>query len=185
MAHKVPGRFIEIGRIGKPRGLDGTVRFLPNQNFIDGIFDRADIFYVRNERSDLVPARLKDVNLEKKRNQQTFFVQFDLIASRNDAEAAVDKALFAEQSLVEEMASEFEVESEISDAKDYTGYEVGYNGEIFGTVLDVMENPAHPILEVKHDKGAILIPFVDEFVESVDDSDQKIICKNLDQLIEE
>jgi 16S rRNA processing protein RimM len=184
MAQTVPDRFIEIGRIGKPRGLDGTVRFLPNQNFIDGLFEQVVIFYVRNNRSDLVPARLEDVHLEKKRNQQMFFVQFDLIASRNDAEAAMDKALFVERSVVEEMASELEYESDESDTTDFTGYEVEYNGAFFGTVLDVMENPAHPILEVKHKKGAVLIPFVDEFVESANESDKMIICKNLDQLIE-
>lgn len=185
MAQTVPDRFIEIGRIGKPRGLDGTVRFLPNQNFIDGLFDQADIFYVRNERSDLVPVRLKDVHLEEKRNKQTFFVQFDLIASRSDAEAAMDKALFAEKSVVEEIASEYNYESEISEETDFSGYEVLYKNVFFGTVLDVMENPAHPILEVKHSNGAVLIPFVDEFIETINKSDKKIICKNLDQLVEE
>lgn len=185
MAQKVPDRFIEIGRIGKPRGLEGTVRFLPNQHFIDGIFDKADIFYLRNNRSDLVPARLTDVLLEEKRNHQTFFVQFDLIANRNDAEAAVDKALFAERSILEKMESELSSESDMPGETDLTGYEVMYNQTFFGSVLDVMENPAHPILEVKHKKGAVLIPFVDEFVEAVSESDKLITCRNLDQLIEE
>ena len=185
MAQKVPDRFIEIGRIGKPRGLDGTVRFLPNQHFIDELFDESDIFYIRNERSDLVPARLKYMHVEEKRNHQTFFVQFDLIANRDDAESAMDKALFAEKSMVEEMESEPSFESDKPAETELTGYEVMYNHAFFGAVLDVMENPAHPILEVKHKKGAVLIPFVDEFVEAVSKSDKLITCRNLDQLIEE
>jgi len=183
MAQTVPDRFIEIGRIGKPRGLDGTVRFLPNQHFIDELFEEADIFYLRNERSDFVPARLKYVHVEEKRNQQTFFVQFDLIASRDDAEAAMDKALFAEKFIVDEMSPD--LGSDISDGPDLTDYDVIYNGRSFGTILDVMENPAHLILEVKYEGGVILIPFVDEFVESTHEQEKTISCINLDQLLEE
>jgi 16S rRNA processing protein RimM len=183
MAQTVPDRFIEIGRIGKPRGLDGTVRFLPNDNFIDELFDDVNIFYVRNERSDLVPARLKDVHLEKKRNHQTFFVQFDLIANRSDAEAAMDRALFAEKSVIDELSPD--LESDFPDSPDLIDFDVTYNGKLFGTVLDVMENPAHLILEVKYEGGVILIPFVDEFVELTHQQNNSISCVNLDQLLEE
>jgi len=183
MVQTVPNRFIEIGRIGKPRGLDGTVRFLPNNYFIDGLFDKEDLFYIRNERSDFVPVRLNYVQLEVKRNHQTFFVQFDLIANRDDAEAAVDKALFAEKSIVDELTPD--IESDTSDGPDFADYDVTYNGSLFGTVLDVMENPAHLILEVKYEGGVILIPFVDEFIESTHEQDKTISCINLDQLLEE
>lgn len=183
MAQKVPDRFIEIGRIGKARGLNGTVRFLPNEYFTDEIFNEADIFYIRNERSDFVPIRLKNVHLEKKRNHQTFFVQFDLIASRDDAEAAMDKALFAEKSMIDELSPD--LESDFPDSPGLIDFDVTYNGKLFGTVLDVMENPAHLILEVKCNKGVLLIPFVDEFVESVHELEKTISCINLDQLLEE
>lgn len=183
MAQTVPDRFIEIGRIGKPRGLDGTVRFLPNEHFIDELFNEADLFYIRNERSDFVPVRLKDVHLEEKRNHQTFFVQFDLIANRDNAEAAMDKALFAEKSIVNELNQD--LESGIPDSPDLADYNVTYNDSQFGTVLDVMENPAHLILEVSYEKGVLLIPFVDEFVESIHEQDKIISCINLDQLLED
>jgi ribosomal 30S subunit maturation factor RimM len=48
-----------------------------------------------------------------------------------------------------------------------------------------MENPAHLILEVSYEKGVLLIPFVDEFVESIHEQDKTISCINLDQLLED
>ena len=95
----------------------------------------------------------------------------------------MDKALFAEKSIVDEMSPD--LDSDISDGPDLTDYDVIYNGRSFGTILDVMENPAHLILEVKYEGGVILIPFVDEFVESTHEQEKTISCINLDQLLEE
>ena len=92
-------RFVEIGRIGKPRGLDGVVRFMPNEIFIDDLFDHYNLFYIKSSRSDFIPARVEQVHVELKQNQQLFFVKFDMIASRSDAEAAVNKALFFEKKI--------------------------------------------------------------------------------------
>ena len=48
-----------------------------------------------------------------------------------------------------------------------------------------MDNPAHSILEAKIGKGALLIPFVDEYVSEVDHDKRIVRCQNLDQLMEE
>ncbi|WP_234567899.1 ribosome maturation factor RimM [Rhodohalobacter sp. 614A] len=179
MVHSIENRFVEIGRIGRPRGLDGIVRFMPNQNFNDDLFDRADLFYTKNERSDLVPSRIESLHVETKRNHQSFFVKFDMIASRTDAEEAQNKAVFIKTDIFDEIAEPAD------DADSYMGYTIEFDGEEFGEVLDVMMNPAHPILEVKHGAGTILIPMVEEYVEETDPDNRIIFCINLDQLTEE
>lgn len=180
MVQSMRNRFVEIGRIGRPRGLEGVVRFMPNHNFNDDIFDRADLYYMKNERSDLVPSRIESVHVETKRNHQSFFVKFDMIANRTDAEVAQNKAVFIKAELFEEV-----VEPAENDEESFFGYTIEYNGEKFGEVLDVMMNPAHPILEVKHGAGTILIPMVEEYVEETDHETGTIFCINLDQLTEE
>lgn len=181
MEQQLPSRFVEIGRIGKARGLDGTIRFMPGkQFFIDEVLSESSILYMRNERSDLVPLRIEKVYRESKRNHQSFFVKFDLIASREEADAARDKALFADKSV----AGANPLPAVESD-DDFFGYEIIFQNRLIGEVLDVMETPAHPILEVKLESGTggvLLIPFVNEFVESVDHQNQQLICKELDQL---
>lgn len=167
--------FEEIGRIGRPRGLDGIVRFMPAFPISADLLKSIKIVYIKNERSDLIPVRIESVQLEEKNNRQTFFVKFDMIANRTEAEAMMDKAIFSDQLIDEDAA-------ESTEAEDLSGYEVIYNDELFGKVLDLLENPAHPILEIKMDEGSLLIPFVDEFVEKTDHDNRKIYCRNMDQL---
>lgn len=178
MVQSMKNRFVEIGRLGRPRGLDGVVRFMPNQNFSDDLFDQADLFYMKNDRSDLVPARIEEAYIETKRNHQSFFVKFDMIANRTDAEAAQNKAVFIRSEIFDEIFDPPEM------ADSYIGYTIEYRGEEFGKVLDVLMNPAHPILEVNHGAGTILIPLADEYVKETDPENGIIICINLDQLIE-
>jgi ribosomal 30S subunit maturation factor RimM len=90
-------RFTEIGRFGRPHGLDGNIRFKPNDNFIDSLFDQIQMFYIKNERSDLVPCSRSHLQIcrgEKK--SKMFFVKFDSIANRQDAEQAMNRALYVQ-----------------------------------------------------------------------------------------
>jgi len=167
--------FKEIGRIGRPRGLDGVVRLMPSIPLSTDLLESIKIVYIKNERSDLIPVRIESVQLEEKNNRQTFFVKFDMIANRTEAEAMMDKGIFSDQLIDEDPA-------ESTESIDLSGYKVIYNNELFGKVLDVLENPAHPILEIKMDDGSLLIPFVDEFVEKTDHDNRTIHCRNMDQL---
>ena len=180
MSNLVNNRFIEIGRFGRPRGLDGNIRFQPNENFVDGLFDQVDLYYMRNERSDLIPARIESYRVEKKRNQLTFFVKFDLIANRDDADKAMNKALF----IVNEELKSLKDKQE-TDSVDLVGYHVFSDNQEVGEVLDLFENPAHPILEIKYQSGSLLIPMVDEYIDRVDHERGSVYCKNLNQLTEE
>lgn len=179
MATSTHDRFIEIGRIGRPRGLDGVVRFMPNELFNTGIFDESDLFYIRNKRSDLIPIRLEEVQTESKRNQLSFFVKFDMITNRSEAEESMNRAIFVEKSLVS-----LHLQPEM-DEVSLTGYTLLSKGVEFGVVLDIMESPAHPILEVKLTDGTVLIPQVDEFIEKIDHLEKVIHGKNLDLFLEE
>jgi 16S rRNA processing protein RimM len=172
-------RFVEIGRIGRPHGLEGIVRFIPNEYFNADLFERISVFYMRNQRSDIIPVRIEQVQTEQKRNQQTFFVKFDLIASRDDAEQAVDRAVFIQREHLPDPEN-----SSADREKDLTGYSVYQQGIEIGNVLEVFENPAHPILQVKYQSSHLLIPFVDEYVERVDHASASVYCRNLHQLTE-
>jgi 16S rRNA processing protein RimM len=176
MEKSVSNRFVEIGRIGKARGLEGQARFMPNEIFTADLFDQNSVFYMRNRRGDLLPVRLEEFKTESKRNQQTFFVKFDSIASRQEADEAMNHALFAERNLIDAVAAH-----DIQET-DLTGYSIRFDGETIGEVLEVLDNPAHPILEISCKPGSLLIPFVDEFIERTDHQEAVIYCRNLDQL---
>jgi 16S rRNA processing protein RimM len=171
-------RFIEIGRFGKAHGLEGETRFLPNDQFEPELFDRVPIYYMKNQRSDMIPVRLVNARTVQKQKQLSFFVQFDVIASRSDAEEAKEKALYVNRSDLESVRNEDD-----SVEPGITGYSVICDGIERGKVLDVLDNPAHPILEIRYDSGSLLVPFVDEYVSETDHTKGALYCRNLDQLI--
>lgn len=173
-------RLHEIGRVGRPRGLDGWVRFEPISTLASAILQVDGIVYVKSNRSGYRPLRIDEYYTEEKRNTQSFFVKFDMITNRTEAEEVKDKALYSDQ-----FDPEDDVDSIDDDRTDYSGYKIIYDEESIGSILDVMENPAHSILEAKVGKGSLLIPFVDEFVTEVDHDNRLIHCQNLDQLIED
>lgn len=175
-------RLHEIGRIGRPRGLDGYVRFEPDRSYASTLMSEGQIVYINDHRSGYRPLRIDDVYTEEKRNRVSFFVKFDMITNRTKAEEVKDKAIFSDQ-----FDPEQDSDPAVADTVDYTGYDIIANesDESIGSVLDVMDNPAHSILEAKIGKGSLLIPFVDEFVSEVDHGSRIIRCQNLDQLMEE
>lgn len=57
------------------------------------------------------------------------------------------------------------------------GFEVRLaDGSLVGTIADVIENPAHPLLVVRREnRDDALIPLVDEFIVSVDGTDAVLV----------
>lgn len=167
--------FVQVGHIVRSHGLEGEL------NVFFDVSDPAEVddlklVYLRNERGDFYPARITNLRVEGKRNQLSFFVQFDHIADRTAAEALKNHGIFLEA----EHASPF------IDAED-TGQDSLIDHEVFddddksiGLVVDVMENPAHPILVVATTSGSRLIPYIDHFVKNTKDGN--IWCQNLDEL---
>ena len=59
---------------------------------------------------------------------------------------------------------------------DITGYKViDQDKKFIGTVLDFIDIPKNPLLNVKSEKGEVLIPATDELIIEVDDDLQEII----------
>ncbi len=172
-------RLHEIGRIGRARGLEGWIRLLPEISITDRFLRKNPIVYIKNDRSGFEPLRIEDFYTEEKRNQVSFFVKFDMITNRTDAEALRDKGLFSDK-----FDPATEIDPQPSD-DDLTGYEIRYDSDLIGRVLDLFSNPAHSIIEVKMDSGILLVPFVDEYIVDVDHDNRTINCQNLDQLIDE
>lgn len=175
-------RLHKIGRIGRPRGLDGYVRFEPDSAYASTFISENQILYINEQRSGYRPLRIEDVYTEEKRNSVSFFVKFDMITNRTEAEEVKEKALYSDQ-----FDPDADVDSSESGEVDFTGYDIisDESAEPIGSVLDVMDNPAHAILEAKVGKGSLLIPFVDEYVSDVDHDKRIIKCQNLGQLTEE
>ncbi|MBD3617060.1 MAG: 16S rRNA processing protein RimM [Gracilimonas sp.] len=168
-----PG-FIQVGHVLRSHGLEGELKVFFDVSDPQEI-ENLKLVYLRNDRGDFYPARITDMRVEGKRNDISFFVQFDHIADRTGAEALKNRGIFLE---VENAEPFLKVNSETEDS--LVDHEVFDDDESIGLVIDVMNNPAHPILVVATTSGSRLIPYVDHFVKTT--SDGNIYCQNLDEL---
>lgn len=168
--------FTEIGRVERPQGLHGEVKIsLTHAN--PELIDENSLVYLRNLRGDFLPARITSVRPEKPTRVNSFFVQFEHVDDRTDAENIVDSGIFVDSTTGDSLTEEPEV-----NRRDYTDYSVfDESGSEIGFVTDVIYTPAHPVLIIQKDSGQLMVPAVDEFIQETNHNSRTIYCKNLDQ----
>lgn len=176
MLEPIEDQYQRIGYVARSHGVKGMVLIISEIN-APQLFDEIDLVHIQNARGDLIPARIESVRVQQKNNRLSFFVKFEHVSDRNQAEELKSLPVYIMQESAEALIDE-------DGAIDYTSFEVlDEQSKNIGKITGVIENPAHLILEViTGDQQQLLVPFVDEYILSVDE-DQKIIkCQNLDQL---
>lgn len=168
--------FLPVGTIIKSHGLKGEVIVDPIVTYPEQVFNQP-LFYIRNKRGDWMPVRVETGRLQQKGYRTSFFVKFVQITDRDEAEKIRGQQLCLPASVVEPL------QVEVSGMVSCIGYQVlTSDGTDYGIVLDVIDNPAHPILEVTGDYGRFMIPMVDAYIVETDDEHHQIIGRNLEQL---
>ena len=168
--------FIKIGSALRPHGLSGELVIKPDVGNPDYLRS-FEIFYIQNDRGDFIPLRIENSRIVFKNNQYSFFVKFVQVTSREASEELKGQDIF----LIKE---EF-TEDEFLPEEEYIDYELfSEDGESYGFVVDLIDNPAHPILEVIGNHGKILVPMVDAYITSIDDENKKIVGKDIQQLMQ-
>lgn len=177
MLEPIENQYIKIGEISRSHGVDGEVLIISDV-FAPNLFDEIDLINLQNNRGDLIPARIEWVRSEEKPDRLSFFVKFEHVADRNQAQQLKGYSVYLERDIAGSLIDEPEASS------DYRSFSI-YNEEEskIGEVEFLIDNPAHPILQViTKNNRQLLIPFVDEYVVSSDKEKKIIRCKNLDQL---
>lgn len=169
---KIPDDLVLVGYISGAYGLNGWVRIRPYSNEADALLHARTWWLDKPEFHDVEV-------MQSKMHTDDVVAQLMGVADRNAAEAL-------KGTTVQIARSHFPV---LSDNEfywvDLIGLEVeNLQGERLGLVRDLMDNGAHPILRVapKAAPEAIgpeaaqemLIPFVDQFVITVDKAAKKI-----------
>ncbi|NGP77727.1 16S rRNA processing protein RimM [Balneolaceae bacterium YR4-1] len=176
MLEPIEDQYLMIGHIARSHGVKGEVLII-SEVFAPQLFDEIDLVHIQNARGDLVPARIESVRVQEKNNRLSFFVKFEHVSDRNRAEELKSSAVYVLREKAESLVDG-------DEAIDYTEFEIqdDQNNNI-GIITGIIESPAHPILEViTDDQEKLLIPFVDEYIQSVDEDQSIIYCQNLEQL---
>lgn len=176
MLESIDDQYSKIGHIARSHGVQGKVLIIP-ELYAPTLFDSLDLVRIEDARGDLLPARIESVRVQEKNNRLSFFVKFEHVTDRTHADSLKQCAVFAEREKVGSLLGD-------DDDWDYlVSFSIINNEKSIGTVIAVIDNPAHPILEVHTpEKDQLLIPCVEEYIVTVDEDNQQIQCKNLDQL---
>jgi 16S rRNA processing protein RimM len=164
-----------VGYVSGAYGLNGWVRIKPYASDAGALL-YAKTWWLGNPE---LPADLRDVQmLQAKLHSGDVVAQLMGVAGRDSAEALKGAAVQISRSYFPPLADgEFYW-------VDLIGLEVeNLQGERLGSVQDIMDNGAHPILRVLAPElpglgkahPEFLIPFVDQFVKTVDQTAKRII----------
>jgi len=176
MLEPLENQYAKIGYIARSHGVAGDVLIIP-ELYAPTLFDALDLVRIETARGDLIPARIESVRVQEKNNRLSFFVKFEHVTDRTQAENLKNFSVFADREIVE-----FLLDTDTLPL-DLTSFAIVSDGQSIGEVKDMLENPAHPILQVVTDEQEqLLIPLVDEYVVDIDEEAKQIQCKNLQQL---
>ncbi len=175
MPQPIERQYFLAGHISRSHGVDGTVLIVPVLEAADPtLFNNIELVRLQNERGDLIPARIDSGRVEEKEDRISFFVKFEHISTRNEAENAGGSPVFIDKDKVENI---------IAESHSWIAFDVfDEQNERIGQIEDVVENPAHLILNVSIGSGSLLVPCVDEYIVETDEENEIIRCRNLDRL---
>lgn len=176
MLESIEHQYRRIGHIARSHGVQGDVLIIPD-HYVPTLFDSLDLVRIENTRGDFIPARIESVRVQEKNNRLSFFVKFEHVADRTQAEQLKQLAVYASREQVDDLLDQQD------DSLAVTSFEVWADGDQVGSVVNIVQNPAQVILEVEtNSQERLLIPFVDEYVIAVDEERQRLQCQNLEQL---
>ncbi|SMO36543.1 ribosome maturation factor RimM [Fodinibius sediminis] len=177
MLESIENQYRKIGYIARSHGVGGDVLMI-SEIYAPTLFDSLDLVWIENARGDLVPARIESVRVQEKNNRLSFFVKFEHVTDRTQADALKQFSVYARHDQVDHLLQQED------ETMDMTSYEIWVDHTRVGSVEEVIPNPAHPILRIRmHDQQQLLVPLVEEYVTAVDEERQQIQCQNLEQLM--
>jgi 16S rRNA processing protein RimM len=169
-----------VGRLRKVHGIRGEI-------VVEAITDEpAEVFaagrrlFVGTTAGDLVPdAPVLTVRQAREQAGGYFIVAFAEIVDRSAAEPWRGRYLFLE---ADALTPPGEGEAYVHEL---AGMLVTLpTGEELGVVTDVFELPQGLAIDVRHGKGTVLLPFIGEFVQSVDRVTRRIVITPPEGLFE-
>ncbi len=160
MGRKSSKDLIRVGRIGKPHGVVGEVKVIPELRDAE-LFTEFSRLWIGPVHEDRREQHVESVRYQQSKFGMTALVKFGGVANRNDAESLRGNIVFA---LKAELP-----ENELLAKRDLRGMRVLVDGTARGVVVQVTETAAHAILEIDEEGTTFFVPLVDAFVKEIDE----------------
>lgn len=150
-----------IGTIHGPWGIKGFVKFTPYVNDMT-IFEINNNLYL-----DTIETSLVDIVIQNDKR----FLKFNNINNRNDAEKLNGKQITVYTSDYPDITL-----NNIADNR--IGMDVEASSKIIGFIKEIIKTGANDVYIVSTKDGELLVPAIDDFIQNIDEKNNKIIIKN-------
>lgn len=158
--------YLYIGKLVNTHGVRGEVRILSNFKHKDKIFIPGFKLYIGKNK--------KEFEITKYR----FHKIFDMILFKGLED--INLVEYLKGSLVYIDKNSLKLDDNVTLAIDLIGYGVIIENNLVGEVLDILDTGANEVLSVTNN---ILIPYVKDFIISIDSNNKTITVKNIKGLI--
>src|SRR5699024_7593908 len=100
MLESIENQYQRIGHIARSHGVQGDVLIIPDR-YAPTLFDSLDLVRIKNAKGDLVPARIESVRVQEKNNRLSFFVKFEHVTDRTQADRLKQLAVYISRDQLE------------------------------------------------------------------------------------
>jgi 16S rRNA processing protein RimM len=168
-------RFVAVGRISSPHGIDGSVKVISLTDFKER-FQPATKFFLAPPLTSLSLLTIERVESKG----DFFYVKFKEVKTREDAEELRGRYLQVPRSESPKLSKGSYWIYEIIGLKCYT-----LDGKYLGVVEEVMKTGSNDVYIVKKEGKEILIPAIKAVVKEVNLEEGKIIISPYPGILEE
>jgi 16S rRNA processing protein RimM len=169
-----------VGRVRRAHGIHGELVIEPLTDAPDAVFAAGRRVFAGTVGGDPAPDKRELVVEESRPFKGGWIVAFIGIADRNEAERWRERYLLAP---LDELAPLGEDEVYLHDLPGIRVV-LAETDEVIGEVTDVYELPQGVMLDVRREKGSVLIPFSAEIVTRLDLVDRRIVIAPPNGLLE-
>lgn len=158
--------FLSIGKIVSTFGLKGLLKLNPSGDVLSNLKKNNKVYFSNKQFLEIE-------NLTKHKN--IFLASFKEIDSIEKAEKFIGKEIY----IPNEQAISFLKKNEYYQFQ-LISFKPSYKKEILEdfSLVEIIDNPAHPILLFKNSETEILIPYINQFVGKVDLENKTIEIHN-------
>jgi len=154
-----------MGVCPKPHGIKGGVQFIPLNEQSDLLTEGQTFFYKRKDAEAWEKGVLTIAEISA---GPKWYLQFEEIKNRTDAERMTPFELYADRSMFPEIDED---QIYLADLLKMNVHLVDTKKQ-YGKVIDVYNNGFQEILVIQGQEGNIELPFVEDFFPEIDEEQQ-------------
>lgn len=165
---------VAIGKIVNTCGLKGEVKVINYSDFVKERYKKGNI--VRAISGDNMID--EDLTVSSFRSKDKFlYVKFKEIESIEKAQTYKECTLYVDINSLEKNDEDTFYHYELLNMDVY------YKGDFIGKISEISDYGAQDLIRIDNKNKSFLVPFVDDFIESIDVNNKKIVLKNIEGLL--